>query len=390
VRERRVLFTTCFLRAVATQMVGVQLGVYLPAAGLSASQAGTVVSAGLAGAAVAALLATLLADARGRRRLLTEVALLGAVGASGAAFGSGPVWLVAAAFLGMLNGMGRDRGAALIVEQAILPATAPDTERTRTFAVYNVCQDAGHGLGALLAGLPALLDRGFRIPQVQGYRAGLLLYALLLLLTALLYRRLAHDPAPRPPSLSPGSRRIVVKISALFAIDAVGGGFVTSAYLSWFFHARFGADVGTIALLFVGARVLNAVSHLGAAWLARRIGLVNTMVFTHIPAGLLLVTVAYAPSFGAAAVLFLLREGLVEMDVPTRQSYVMAVVAPEERVAASGITNIVRMGGWALGPVVAGLLAPSVALLVGAFLKISYDVLLYFAFRAVRPPEEVR
>ncbi|HEX5135926.1 MAG TPA: MFS transporter [Planctomycetota bacterium] len=389
-RERRVLYTTCFLRAVATQMVGVQLGVYLPAAGLSPSQAGTVLSAGLAGAAVAALLATLLADARGRRRLLTEVALLGAVGASGAAFGSGPFWLLAAAFLGMLNAMGRDRGAALIVEQAILPATAPETERTRTFAVYNVCQDAGHGLGALLAGFPALLDRTFEIPQVQGYRAGLLLYALLLLATALLYLRLAHDPAPRPPSLSPGSRRIVTGISALFAIDAIGGGFVTSAYLSWFFHARFGADVGTIALLFAGARVFNAVSHLGAAWLARRIGLVNTMVFTHIPAGLLLVTVAYAPSFEVAAVLFLLREGLVEMDVPTRQSYVMAVVAPGERVAASGITNIVRMGGWAAGPVVAGLLAPGVALLVGAFLKISYDVLLYFAFRSVRPPEEAR
>jgi predicted MFS family arabinose efflux permease len=288
----------------------------------------------------------------------------------------------------MLNGMGRDRGAALIVEQAILPGTAPDRERARTFAVYNVFQDAGHGLGALLAGFPALLDRTFHVPLENGYRAGLLLYALLLLLTALLYGRLAHDPLPRPPSLSPASRRIVTRISALFAIDAVGGGFLTSAYLSWFFHDRFGADVGAIALLFLGARVLNALSHVGAAWLARRIGLVNTMVFTHIPAGLLLVTVAYAPSFEVAAILFLLREGLVEMDVPTRQSYVMAVVRPEERVAASGITNIVRMGGWAVGPAVAGLLMPRAALLVGAGLKISYDLLLYRAFRSVRPPEE--
>ncbi len=387
-RDRRILYATCFLRAVATQMLGVQLGVYLPAAGLSEAQRGTVLSAGLLGAAIAALLATLLADARGRRRLLTEVALLGAVGALGAAFGSAPLWLASAAFLGMLNGMGRDRGAALIVEQAILPGTAPDRERTRTFAVYNVFQDAGHGLGALLAGFPALLDRHFDVPLASGYRAGLLLYALLLLSTALLYGKLAHDPSPRPPSLSPGSRRIVTRISALFAIDAVGGGFLTSAYLSWFFHDRFGADVGAIALLFLGARALNALSHIGAAWLARRIGLVNTMVFTHIPAGLLLVTVAYAPSFEVAAVLFLLREGLVEMDVPTRQSYVMAVVAPEERVAASGITNIVRMGGWAVGPAVEGLLVPQVALLVGAGLKISYDLLLYRAFRSVRPPEE--
>lgn len=387
-RDRRILYATCFLRAVATQMLGVQLGIYLPAAGLSEAQAGTTLSAGLTGAAIAALLATVLADARGRRRLLTEVAFLGAVGASGAAFGSGPLWLVSAAFLGMINGMGRDRGAALIVEQAILPGTAPDRERTRTFAVYNVFQDAGHGLGALLAGFPALLDRAFHVPLENGYRAGLLLYALLLLATALLYGRLAHDPLPRPPSLSPPSRRIVTRISALFAIDAVGGGFLTSAYLSWFFHDRFGAGVDTIALLFLGARALNALSHIGAAWLARRIGLVNTMVFTHIPAGLLLVTVAYAPSFEVAAVLFLLREGLVEMDVPTRQSYVMAVVRPEERVAASGITNIVRMGGWAVGPAVAGVLVPQAALLVGAGLKISYDLLLYRAFRSVRPPEE--
>jgi MFS family permease len=391
--DRRILYATCFLRAVGTQMLGVMLGIYLPSVGLSESQAGSVVSAGLWGAAVAALLATLLADARGRRRLLMEVALLGAVGAAGAAFGSGPLWLGAAAFLGMLNGMGRDRGAALIVEQAILPSTATDRERTKVFAFYNVCQDAGHALGAALAGLPALLDRAWDVPRVTGHQTGLLVYALLLLASALLYRGLSGSgPAPEAPSLSAPSRRIVTRISALFAVDAIGGGFLTSALLSYFFFRRFGAGEGAIALLFVGARVLNALSHLGAAWLARRIGLVNTMVFTHIPAGLLLVTVAFAPSFEVAALLFLLREGLVEMDVPTRQSYVMAVVRPEERVWASGVTNIVRMAGWAIAPAFAGLFMSRVSLLfpllVGAALKISYDVLLYRAFRSVKPPEE--
>ncbi len=385
--DRRILYATCFLRAVATQMLGVLLGIYLPTVGLADAQAGSVVSAGLWGAAVMALVATLFADRLGRRRLLQEVALLGAVGAAGAAFGSGPLWLGAAAFVGMLNGMGRDRGGALIVEQAILPSTAMDRERTRVFAWYNVCQDGGHALGALLAGLPAVLH-AWGVSRVDGHRAGLLLYALLLLVCAVLYRGLSKGPAPRPPSLSAPSRRIVTKISTLFAVDAVGGGFLTSAYFSWFFFHRFGAGEDKIALLFTGARVLNALSHLGAAWLARRIGLVNTMVFTHIPAGLLLVTVAYAPSFEVAALLFLLREGLVEMDVPTRQSYVMAVVRPEERVAASGITNIVRMAGWAVGPAVAGLLAGRAPLLAGAALKISYDLLLYRAFRSVRPPEE--
>jgi MFS family permease len=391
VRDRRILYATCFLRAVATQMLGILLGIYLPLVGLSGAEVGTVVSAGLWGAAGAALLATFLADARGRRRLLTEVALLGAVGAAAAAFGSGPLWLGAAAFAGMLNGMGRDRGAALIVEQAILPATATDRDRTRVFAIYNLCQDGGHALGAAMAGLPALLHAG-GVPLVTGSRAGLLLYALLLLASALLYRGLSAGPAPRAPSLSAPSRRILARISALFAVDAVGGGFLTSALLAYFFSARFGAGAGAIGLLFAGARVLNALSHLGAAWLARRIGLVRTMVFTHIPAGLLLVTVAYAPSFEVAAILFLLREGLVEMDVPTRQSYVMAVVRPEERVVASGVTNLVRMAGWAVAPAFAGLFMARASLhaplLAGAALKISYDLLLYRAFRSVRPPEE--
>jgi len=392
VRDRRILYATCFLRAVGTQMLGVLLGLYLPTVGLSDTQAGSVISAGLWGAAAAAILATLFADRRGRRRLLTEVSLLGAVGAVAAAFGGGPVWLGASAFLGMLNGMGRDRGAALIIEQAILPATATDRERTKIFARYNVCQDAGHAVGAAVAGLPAVLH-DFGVPRADGHRAGLLLYALLLLGAGLLYRGLRADPAPEaPPNVSPQSRRILARISALFAVDAIAGGFLTSALLAYFFFRRFGVEEDAIAALFVGARVLNAASHLGAAWLARRIGLVRTMVFTHIPAGLLLVTVAYAPSFEVAAMLFLLREGLVEMDVPTRQSYVMAVVRPEERVYASGVTNIVRMAGWAVAPAFAGLFMAGVdlkaPLLVGATMKITYDLLLYRAFRSMRPPEE--
>jgi len=147
-----------------------------------------------------------------------------------------------------------------------------------------------------------------------------------------------------------------------------------------------------IGVLFFGARVLNAFSHLGAAWLARRIGLVNTMVFTHIPSSLLLCTVPFAPSFGVAAVLFLIREGLVEMDVPTRQSYVMAVVRPEERTFASGVTNLVRTASWAVMPSLAGLFMQSLTLatplFVGAGMKITYDVLLWLSFRRIRPPEE--
>jgi MFS family permease len=176
-------------------------------------------------------------------------------------------------------------------------------------------------------------------------------------------------------------------------VDALAGGFLVTSLLSYFFYRRFGVTEGTVAVLFFLARVLNALSHLGAAWLSRRIGLVNTMVFTHIPSSLFLVTVAFAPNFPVAALLFLLREGLVEMDVPTRQSYVMAVVRPEERTFASGVTHLVRVGAWAVAPSLAGIFMQSLSLgiplMIGAGMKIAYDLLLYVAFRRVKPPEEL-
>jgi MFS family permease len=298
----------------------------------------------------------------------------------------------------MVNGMGRDRGAAAVLEQAMLAATAADRERTAAYAWYNVLQDGGLALGGLLAGLPSMLQSVTGTAPLAAMRWSLLAYAVLTAAVGLLYASLSAACEPTRAastasrSLSPGSRRVLWRISSLFAVDAVAGGFLTTALLSYFFHERFGVSAGTIGALFFAARVANAGSHLGAAWLARRIGLLNTMVFTHVPSSLLLVTVAMAPSFPVAAFFFLVREALVEMDVPTRQSYVMAVVQPAERTFAAGITNLVRMGGWAVAPIVAGALMQgdslAVPLYVGAAMKIAYDVLLYAAFRDVKPPEE--
>ncbi len=301
---------------------------------------------------------------------------------------------MAAATLGMMNGMGRDRGAALVLEQAILPALATDAERTKTFAWYNLLMDIGHALGALMAALPELLH-ALDVDETLGFRLAFLLYALLLIAGLPLYARLSDQSetaAVARPVVSPHSRRILWRISALFGIDALAGGFLGASLMSYFFFERFGVSAAMIAGLFFTARCLNALSHLGAAWLATRIGLVNTMVFTHIPSSLLLATVAFAPTFPIAAILFLLREGLVEMDVPTRQSYVMAVMKPEERTVAAGVTHLVRLGGWAIGPGFAGWLMQGVSLggplLVGSTMKIAYDLLLWRAFRNVKPPEE--
>ncbi len=393
--DRRLIYAAACLRALATGMAGVLLGLTLARQGFSAAAIGAVLSAGLAGATLALAIVTWAGDRLGRRRCLVALSLAGAAGGLGTASVSEPWAMAAAAFVGILNGMGRDRGAALVLEQAILPATADDAGRTSVFARYNLLTDIGHALGALLAAAPTLLA-ALGVDEAQAFRAMFLLYAGLLAAGAPL--ALALSPAAETGAtgarrpVSPQSKKIIWKISGLFAIDSIAGGFLGSALLSYFFFERFAVSAALIGGLFFAARVLNALSHLGAAWLAERIGLVNTMVFTHIPSSLLLASVAFAPNFWVAAILFLLREGLVEMDVPTRQSYVMAVVAPEERTWASGVTHLVRLGGWAVAPSFAGWLmqAASLAapLFIGAGMKIAYDLLLWRAFRKLRPPEE--
>ncbi|HET7499764.1 MAG TPA: MFS transporter [Kofleriaceae bacterium] len=394
-RAQRWLYVSGFVRAMATSTAGVTLAGFLGKLDAHGAELGLVVSAGLAGGALAAILATLLADRVGRRSFLLVTSALGVVGTVGFALASSPIALTVAAFVGMVNGMGKDRGAALILEQAALPGLAPASARTQIIARYTMVLDLGHALGALAAGAPAWLAGATSLSGVAPHRATLLACGVCGVVAIAIYSRIGSaldlDASPRP-ALTPRSRAIVVRISSLFAIDSLAGGFLTTAMLAFFFFERFGVSEAVVAALFFGARILNAVSHLGAAWLARRIGLVNTMVFTHIPSSLLLVTVAFAPSFAVAAVLFLLREGLVEMDVPTRQSYVLAVVEPGERTVVSGITMLVRLAAWAVAPGFAGLVMTGdtmfLPLVIGAAMKIAYDILLWRAFRGLKPPEE--
>ena len=392
--DRHVVYGTAFVRALGTGMVSVLLASYLAELGFGAGVIGYVVSAGLAGNALALLAVTFAPNALGRRRLLLTLAALWMLGALLLASSSHAPILAAAALLGMVNGAGRDRGAALALEQSILPDTTTDAGRTNAFAYYSALQDAGHAIGALLGAVPALLQRATALSVIGTLRASLWVYVAFAALSFVLYARLSPSGAPAAnlKRVSPSTRRVLTRIAALFALDSLGGGFLTTALLSYFFFERFGTAQALIAALFFAARVANAISHFGAAALARRIGLVNTMVLTHLPSSLLMVTVAFAPSFLIAALLFVVREGLVEMDVPTRQSYVMALVRPEERTVASGVTNLVRMAAWAVAPLFAGALMQRYSLMtplvIGAVMKVTYDVLLFFAFRRVKPPEE--
>ena len=394
--DRRLLYASASLRAMALGMMGPLLGFRFAGMRVDETTAGVVSSIGLLGAALPTVLVMVAGDRLRRRTALLGVTLCAVGGGVLAAFADDVGLLAVAALLGMLNAMGRDRGACMVVEHAILPDTASDADRTKSFAWYSVFQDGGTALGGALVALPKFLRAEQGMDAGSAMRTSILFYAGLLLAAgvpyALLSARVASPPIRSRARVSPESRSIVMRICALFAIDSVAGGFITSAFLTAFFVARFHVDEGTIAALFFAKSALNAVSHLGAAWLAKRIGLVNTMVFTHIPSSVLLMTVTIAPSFPVAAALFLLREGLVEMDVPTRSSYVMAVVRPEERAFASAATHLTRMAGWAAGPALAGLAASTsslaLPLLIAGGMKIVYDLLLWRAFRHVRPPEE--
>jgi MFS family permease len=396
-RNLALIYTAAWMRSFGIGLLGVVLGVFLYREGYSSTAIGLVIAAGLAGAATGTVFITFKADRLGRRRTLFVLSLLTAVGSLPLIFHLGLPAMVLIAFLGMLNGMGSDRSPAFALEQATIPGLVSDEKRTWALAWYSVVLDASGALGALAAGIPIAAQKWWSMDLARSYRLLFIAYAAISVLTAFLYFLLTSDVEIRKAGtlgvvVSPETKSTIKRISALFAIDAFGGGFLTDALVSYWFFRRFGIAESQLALLFFTVHVLNALSHLGAAWLARRIGLIKTMVFTHLPSSMFLIAAAFMPSPRWAIALFLLRESLVEMDVPTRQSYVAAVVQPEERTFAAGVTNLVRNGAWAAASAVAGVFMQQVAfaapLLLGGGLKIIYDGLLWRAFRHLAPPEE--
>jgi MFS family permease len=394
-RDAGLICAAAFLRSSSVGLIGVVLAIALTKAGVSVAGTGAVIGAGLVGIAAMTLVVTVAADRLGRRRTLIAVSLLAGFGYFAAAASSSLLWLIPAAFVGMLNGMGRDRGPAGTLEQAILPETTDAAHRTWTLAWYNLVLDGGHAFG----GLAALAFAGAH--RLIFFVCGAAALACVAPYSALSSRvEMPQSPVARTfkvraagaPEVRATGDWAIVKLAVLFGIDSIGGGFLSSALIAYWFFERYGFSESQLALLFFAARTLNAVSHVGAAWLARRIGLLNTMVLTHLPSSLLLMAAPAATSGAVAAALFLGRESLVEMDVPTRQSYVMAIVPPHRRTYASGVTNLTRTIGWAIGPPIAGVVMQYVVLaaplFIGGGMKIVYDIVLYRSFRHVRPPEE--
>jgi MFS family permease len=395
-RDMAILAVGAFLRTFGVGLTGVLLGLYLTRAGYPGWSTLLVVALGLTGSAAALFFVSRWGDRFGRRRLLIAFALLSSAGAALLLFAPSLPWVGAGALLGLVSGMGRDRGPGLALEQAILPSATTDRGRTTAFAVYHLLLDVGHGVGSLAAATAALLTAWWGLDELLATRLTLGALVAAGPVSALLYLGLSSAvdavPVRERVRFSPSSRKVITRLASLFALDSLGGGFLPNALLSQWFFERFGLTEATLGPLFAVGRGANAISHLGAAWLARRIGLIRTMVWTHIPSSLILASLPFVPSAPLALALYVLRELLVEMDLPTRQSFTMAVVAPHERTAAAGVTGLVRATAWAAGAGIAAGVVPvlglSAPLFIGAGMKVVYDGLLYASMRAVKPPEE--
>jgi MFS family permease len=392
--EAGLLLASRALRAFGDGLVSLLLPAHLAALGHGPFAIGLIATATLAGSSILTLLVGLHAHRLSGRSLLLGASLLMAL--TGVAFtlaeGFWPLLLIA--LVGTLNPSAGDVSLFLPLEQARLARSVADRDRTALFARYSLVGSLAGAVGALCAGFPEVLGDLLPGGPEAALKAAFLLYAGLGLASLLLYRRL---PAEAPDAAAPAeplrrSRRVVLTLAALFSLDAFAGGFVVQSLMALWLFERFGLSLATTGAIFFWTGLLSALSYLAAVPIARRIGLVNTMVFTHLPANVCLVLVPFAPSLGPAIALLLLRSALSQMDVPTRTSYVMAVVTPGERTAAASVTAVPRSLAAAASPMLAGsLLAVSGfgwPLVVGGGLKIAYDLALLAMFRKVRPPEE--
>lgn len=392
-----LLLATCGVRSFAYGFLSVILGLYLDSVGLSAVAIGWIFTAALAGGAVMTIIVTAVADYFGRRLLLILGALLMAMAGSVFAVTYNPTWLAIAAVFGSISPSGKEVGPFLAIEQSILPETISAERRTAIFSIYNLIGSLAGALGALAVAVPPLFD----ISETAGYRYLLWTYVVAALVLAVLFALLSQGLEARSTAGVQSrrfgvhnSRRIVAKLGGLFALDAFAGGFIVQSMVAYWFYLRFKTDLKSLGAIFFGTNLLSALSFLAAPAIARRFGLLNAMVFTHLPSNFLLLLVPLMPNVESAVAMLLLRNSLSQLDVPTRQSYTMAVVDADERASSAGILSVARNTGAAVGPVFTGplLALPALGLpfLLAGGLKIVYDLWIFAIFRNIKPPEEQR
>ncbi len=399
-RDARLIFITRATRMFSYGLISVVLVLYLVAVGVPAGQVGLLLALTLAGDAAISLWLTTHADRIGRRRVLLIGALLMLLASAVFAVSDLFIVLAIAATIGVISPSGSEVGPFLAVEQASLSQTITDEQRTRVFGWFNLVGSFATATGALVGGVVAQMLINGGLDAAAAYRAVIIGYGILGIVLAGLFTLVS--PAVEVPAAVDvsirrrlglhKSQRVVAKLSALFALDAFGGGFVIQSLIAFWFSVRFGSDPGFIGGVLFAANILAGLSALAAARIAARIGLIRTMVYTHLPSNVLLILIPFMPTVELAVIVLLVRFSISQMDVPTRQSYTIAVVEPDERSAAAGVTGIARSVGAATSPLIAApLYASALAALpfvIAGGLKIVYDLLLYREFSAVAPPEE--
>jgi MFS family permease len=397
-----LLFTTRIIRMFGYGFLSVVLALYLAQRGLSEGEIGLLLTLTLAGDAAITLWLTTSADRMGRRRMLIFGAGLMIMAGVIFSLTGNFILLIVTAIIGVISPSGNEIGPFLSIEQAALSQLLPDEKRTQSFAWYNLVGSFATATGALAGGGLAQLLQGAGYTPLNSYRAVVLGYTLIGVVLADLFLLLSRAvEAPKLVEAIPIQRRlglhksrgVVLRLSSLFAIDAFAGGLVVQSMVAYWFNLKFGVQPAVLGGIFFGANILAGISALSAAWIAKRIGLINTMVFTHIPSNILLILVPLMPTLPLAITTLLLRFSISQMDVPTRQSYTIAVVSPDERSAAMGVTSIARSVGATLSPAITGQFL-AVSRLIGApfiiagGMKIIYDLLIWRGFQAVKPPEE--
>jgi MFS family permease len=406
-RDGYLLFLTRFMRLFAYGSLSVVLVFYLIGLGLNASQIGLLLTLTLVGDTVISLYLTTRADRIGRRRMLIVGAVL--MAAAGVTFAStrNLLLLIIAGTIGVISPSGNEVGPFLSIEQAALSHVVPDRVRTEVFAWYTMAGSVATALGALFAGTITHVLQKTTVTPVGMYRVVVVVYALVGALLAGLFIQLSPAAEVRSPEEASAfprtmksffgvgrSHRVVVKLSSLFALDSFAGGFVVQSFAAYWFYLRFDVNPATLGMIFFWANIFAGISALLAARLATRWGLINTMVVTHLPSNILLILVPLMPNLWLAVLVLLVRFSISQMDVPTRQSYIMAVVNKQERSAAAGITGVARTTGAAISPLFVGFMFArptwiNMPFFIAGTLKILYDLLLYREFVALQPPEEV-
>jgi MFS family permease len=407
-KDGKLLLAARTLRTFAYGFLSVVLAIYLKLIGFNDLYIGFILTATLINSVIFTLIASFYADRIGRRKVLILYSALMSV--SGLVFfvTSNYVALIISAFVGTINVTGTETGAFLSIEQAMLPQTIDDPKKRNTvYALYNMAGTFAMSAGILVTGLPQIFAQHYGLNQIESIKPLFLLYSIIGVGVLGIYFAISNrievnrnmntsttnTPRLFKQTLSPKSKEIITKLSGLFAIDSFAGGFVIQSIVSFWFYTKFGIELTTLSYIFSIAGVLTAFSFLVAAKIADKIGLINTMVFTHIPSNILIILVALAPTLPLAIVLYLARMALSQMDVPTRQSYIVGVVDENERTAAAGITNISRNIAQSVSPSLAGYILQSLSILsapfvLGGVLKIVYDVALYLNFKHIKPSDE--